>query len=210
MARSRIVKPEFWDDEVLALNTSRDARLTFIGMWNYSDDYGVVKGSLVWLKNKIFPYEEIRPETFKKWIGELEKGKWIYPFEADHANYYYISAFIKHQVINRPSQARNPEPTQQIIEDSLSAHKPLSPEVKRSKVNIIKQKFCNGVFLTEEEHENLKKQFGDRGAKDRIENLDLYIGSKGDKYKSHYMTILSWERKNGGLLKPKVEGCVND
>jgi hypothetical protein len=196
MARSRIVKPEFWDDEILALNTSRDARLTFIGMWNYSDDYGVVKGSLIWLKNKIFPYEEIRPETFKKWIAELEKGFWIYPFEVDHANYFYISAFTRHQTINRPSSMRNPEPSQQIIDDSLSAHVLLTPEVKRSKVNISKEKYLDFVYLTEEEYKKLTGEFGEDGATARIKNLNLYIGSKGDKYKSHYMTILSWEKKN--------------
>lgn len=27
-----------------------------------------------------------------------------------------------------------------------------------------------------------------------IEDLSVYIGSKGDRYKSHYGTILSWDR----------------
>lgn len=55
MARSRMIKPEFWDDEKLA-SISRDARLTFIGLWNHSDDFAVVKGHASWLKNKIFSY----------------------------------------------------------------------------------------------------------------------------------------------------------
>jgi len=59
MARIRTIKPEFWDDEKLSL-VSRDARLTFIGMWTFSDDYGVVKGASVWLKSKIFPYDNIQ------------------------------------------------------------------------------------------------------------------------------------------------------
>lgn len=140
MPRSRIVKPEFWDDEVLAQSTSRDARLLFIGMWNHSDDYGVVKGNATWLKSKIFPYEEIKTETFQKWLGELEKGKWIIPFSVDGAKYYYIQAFTKHQTINRPSQQRNPEPPQSILgtltDDSRSAHGVLMDEVNRSKENI--------------------------------------------------------------------------
>lgn len=130
MPRARIIKPEFWDDEVLAQSTSRDARLTFIGMWNHSDDYAVVKGNAIWLKSKIFPYEEIKPDTFQKWLNELEKGRWILPFVVDGAKYYYIQAFTKHQIINRPSQQRNPEPPQQILEDSRSTHGVLTDEIE--------------------------------------------------------------------------------
>ena len=68
MARSRIIKSEFWDDEKLA-TVSRDARLTFIGMWNQSDDYGTVKGHHAWLKNKIYPYEEIPLAKFSTWLS---------------------------------------------------------------------------------------------------------------------------------------------
>lgn len=125
-----MVKPEFWDDEILAQSTSRDTRLLFIGMWNQSDDYGSVKGNAVWLKSKIFPYDAIKPETFQKWLDELEKGKWILPYVVAGANYFYIRAFTKHQVINRPSKQRNPEPPPEIIEDSLNTHGVLIDEVK--------------------------------------------------------------------------------
>lgn len=52
------------------------------------------------------------------------------------------------------------------------------------------------VLLTDEERLKLIEQFGEQGFMDRIENLGYYISSKGDKYKSHYGTILNWERKN--------------
>lgn len=52
------------------------------------------------------------------------------------------------------------------------------------------------VLLTDAEHQKLVTQFGEQGTKDRIETLDNAIGSKGYRYKSHYHTILSWERKN--------------
>jgi hypothetical protein len=130
MARSRIVKPEFWDDEKLAVNTSRDARLTFIGMWNHSDDYAVVKGHPLWLKNKIFPYDEIKPPDFLKWLKELEAMHCIIPFEADGEKYYYIRTFPKHQTINRPSLQRNPEPPSHILDGSLIPHGVLTDETE--------------------------------------------------------------------------------
>ena len=84
MARSRMIRPEFWDDEKLALQTSRDARLTFIGLWNHSDDYGVVKGNVTWLKNHIFPYEDsLSIQKFTGWLTELEFGAWIIPFNGN-------------------------------------------------------------------------------------------------------------------------------
>ena len=36
MARNRMIKPEFWSSETL-MSISRDARLTFIGIWNFCD-----------------------------------------------------------------------------------------------------------------------------------------------------------------------------
>lgn len=56
------------------------------------------------------------------------------------------------------------------------------------------------VKLTEEELQKLKERFTEQGAQDRIERLSEGIASKGYKYKSHYATILSWERrrKEGG------------
>jgi uncharacterized phage protein (TIGR02220 family) len=129
MARTRSVKPEFWDDEKLA-SISRDARLTFIGMWNHSDDYAVVKGNPLWLKNKIFPYDEIKPSLFIEWLKDLEKIGCIIPYEVNGEKYYYIRTFKKHQTINRPSHVKNPQPPDTLINDSLSTHAQLTDETE--------------------------------------------------------------------------------
>lgn len=77
-----------------------------------------------------------------------------------------------------------------------------------------KKTYLTNVYLTEEEHKKLVEQFGTSGAKDRIEALSLYIESKGAqrKYKSHYATILNWERmakqqggKDAGFKGGKAE-----
>ena len=65
-----------------------------------------------------------------------------------------------------------------------------------------KQRHGERVLLTSQEHQNLITKFGEAGAKERIEKLDLYICSKGDKYKSHYHTILSWAQKDEKTGKP--------
>ena len=50
---------------------------------------------------------------------------------------------------------------------------------------------CANVNLTDEEYQSLK----DKNLLSLIDELSLYIASKGDKYKSHYATILQWSRK---------------
>ena len=63
------------------------------------------------------------------------------------------------------------------------------------------------VKLTEEEYKKLIDKFGEAGVKERIENLSSGIASKGYKYKSHYATILNWERIHPKNIKAtKIEG----
>ncbi len=77
---------------------------------------------------------------------------------------------------------------------------------RQIKENIQKKKYGIGenVKLSQEEFDKLKSQFGEEGTNNRIDNLSTYIGSHGDGYKSHYLTILNWERKNN-QPEPKKE-----
>lgn len=69
------------------------------------------------------------------------------------------------------------------------------------------------VSMTSTELNKLIEQFGERGAYERIDNLNLYKGSSGKKYKSDYLTILNWERKNNkggvGFEQPKDDPYAN-
>ena len=59
-----------------------------------------------------------------------------------------------------------------------------------------KSKYLTFVSLTTEEHQKLTSRFGEEETARIIYELNNYIGKFGDKYKSHYYTILSWEAKN--------------
>ena len=67
---------------------------------------------------------------------------------------------------------------------------------KPKKEKPVKHKYgeYKNVLLTDDELEKLKDKFPDWS--DRIERLSLYIESKGAKYKSHYATILAWDRRD--------------
>lgn len=75
-------------------------------------------------------------------------------------------------------------------------------KVKESKDNINKDKYLEYVYLSKEEHQKLLDTFGESVLNAKLESLNNYIGSKGVKYKSHYHTILSWSRKDGGMGTP--------
>jgi len=51
------------------------------------------------------------------------------------------------------------------------------------------------VMLTDKEFESLNKELGEAQASDFIERLHLYKGSTGKSYKSDYLTILNWRKK---------------
>ena len=57
---------------------------------------------------------------------------------------------------------------------------------------------CANVFLTEEEYSKITSE----GLTGLIDELSLYIASKGDKYKSHYAVIKQWANRR------KKEGQV--
>ena len=104
--------------------------------------------------------------------------------------------------------------TQKLIKDTskslqsnfktTSSHRSKKKEVrsKTIKKDIKKKVFLKpylgefkNVKLTLEELKKLKTKFPDI-FKDKIENLSHYVESTGKQYKSHYATILNWDRKN--------------
>ena len=163
MSRIRTIKPEYWNDEKLS-KISRDARLTFVGLWTASDDYGVVKGHPTWLRNQIYPFEELSQKLFNQWLDELEKIKVIIPFIYNRERYYFIRNFTKHQRVDHPSTTRNPEAPPDILAndsretlDALANDSPLSSSSSSSSKVVIKD---NVHFDFEEIWKNYPNKVG--------------------------------------------------
>lgn len=116
MARSRVIRPEFWSDEKLA-TVSRDARLLFAGMWTTSDDYGATKGQAAWLRSQIFPYDEdLDSAKIDNWLANLAEIGCIIRFKANGEIFYYLPKFLEHQKIDKPSKRRNPKFAEELRE----------------------------------------------------------------------------------------------
>ena len=91
---------------------------------------------------------------------------------------------------NRVSTNRNPENATEIPQTKLNKTK------LNKSIYIPYPEYPNVNKITKDEHQKLIEKFGEAGARDRIENLSLYIASKGDKYKNHYATILAWDKRD--------------
>lgn len=102
MARIRSIKPKFWDDVKIG-RISRDARLLYIGLWTFADDLGVVIADPLWLKAKIFPYDQIQLQQLEAWLKVLEETGFISHLTVQSESFYYLPTFSRHQVINRPN-----------------------------------------------------------------------------------------------------------
>lgn len=106
MARIRTIKPDFWTDEKLA-ECSPSARLLFVGMLNFSDDYGNLPRSSKKLKMQIFPSDSIDCE---KLVLEIFKNGLAREYETNGDKFIHIKGFLKHQKIDKPTKSNIPSP----------------------------------------------------------------------------------------------------
>ena len=117
MARIRTIKPEFWTDEKLT-ECSLNARLLFIGTWNFADDQGNLDRSPKQIKARVFPVDSIDCEPL---LLELITQGLLIEYSVSGKKYLHVQGFTKHQVINRPSKPQCPP-----YDASLSTHATLT------------------------------------------------------------------------------------
>ncbi|WP_349609099.1 hypothetical protein [Cupriavidus sp. DF5525] len=108
MARIRTIKPDFWTDEKI-VELPFEARLFFIGTWNFADDNGNLQRSARKLKMQIFPADSIDCEPV---IGRLLSLGLLSEYSVNGDTFLHIEGFERHQVINRKSKSAIPVPAQ--------------------------------------------------------------------------------------------------
>lgn len=108
MPRIRTIKPEFWTSEQV-VECSRDARLLFIGLWNFCDDHGRHKFSPRSIKAEIFPADDISSANVLELLRELSRNGLIRFYTVDDVEYLYVTGW-HHQRIDKRQPAKYPEP----------------------------------------------------------------------------------------------------
>lgn len=113
MARIRSLKPEFWDDEELAMAVSRDARMLYMAMWNIADEHCRLRGDPRYIKGKAFAYDDdLTPDVIAKLIAELVCAGRVVPYRSGGGRYLFLPKLGKHQRLEpdkTPSRLPAPE-----------------------------------------------------------------------------------------------------
>ena len=109
MARIRTIKPEFWDSGDTA-SASLRARLLYIAMWNWADDYGIGDASPIRLIGFAFPNDEIAVSDYPRLLAEVSDCFSVMFFNYEKRPYYYIPEWEKHQRTEKRAKQRIPYP----------------------------------------------------------------------------------------------------
>lgn len=173
MARIRTVKPSFWDNVGLS-KLSNNARLLYIGMWNFADDMGVIPGSTLGVKSRVFPYAVVDLEEVDKWLEELIKHKFILQLYYQDERYFYMDYFMHNQLIKKPNYTDTCIPKELLI-------------------NMLEEKIRTGELNSE----SIPNQFST--IKDSIGKESIgedSIGKEGKVKKENIFSFLSSSEKN--------------
>lgn len=117
MARIRTVKPEFWQDQKMAAELTREQRLFYIALWNEADDEGRFLANPRRLLGLVFPFDEDIHEAFiEASLRALADTKRVTLYQIDGTPYGQLTKFEDHQRINRPTPSRIPPPDSELAE----------------------------------------------------------------------------------------------
>lgn len=110
MARIRAIKPEFFSSETIA-KLSRDARLTFIGLWTEADDYGRLPDNPRVLKGHLWALDDdVTSVDVSLHIQQMIDHALVERYEVDGRRYLRIRSWEEHQKMNRKAGAKHPAP----------------------------------------------------------------------------------------------------
>lgn len=142
-----MIKPEFFSDEKIA-KLPFEARLLFIGLWNFADDCGVHHKNFRKMLGEIFPNDtKIRESQIKKWVELLENLGFLIELQYNGGIFVKIKNWEKHQKVPNPSEKQwIPE---DILKEKLESNERLISE------NSIKDKDKDKEKDKEEEIEKL-------------------------------------------------------
>lgn len=109
MPRIRSIKPEFWDSPD-TISASLRARLLYIAMWNWADDYGIGDGNLNRLISFAFPGDDIPASDFPTLASEVQRSFSVRFYTHLGRPYYWIPTWEDHQRTEKKAKQRIPYP----------------------------------------------------------------------------------------------------
>ena len=110
VGRIRTIKPEFFTSPDTA-KASVDARLFFIAMWCWADDYGIGETNLNALLGFAFPEDDQRErKEIQSLCKEVSEAYGVVFYTVRDRRFFAILSWDKHQKTQRRAARRNPRP----------------------------------------------------------------------------------------------------
>lgn len=108
MPRIRSIKPEFWTSGQV-LECSTNARLLFIGLWNFCDDKGRHPFRPKQMKAEVFPADGFDENDILGMVRELSENGLVTLYEHDSQRFLQVRGW-HHQRIDKPQDPKYPDP----------------------------------------------------------------------------------------------------
>jgi len=93
LARTRLLKPDFFHDEDLA-ELPFEARLLFAGLWTIADREGRLEDRPKRIKAQVFPYDDVNVDAL---LDRLAAAGFISRYAVDGLDVVQVRTFVKHQ-----------------------------------------------------------------------------------------------------------------
>lgn len=108
MARRRMIDPNIWESEDYA-KLSVLAKLLFVGMISNADDVGCGRASAVYLRSKVFPYDEsISSSQVSDALDEISASLSVLFYRCGGNEYYAMRNWKKWQRVDKPQKSNIP------------------------------------------------------------------------------------------------------
>jgi hypothetical protein len=202
---NRILKESIWTSPNLNA-LSPLAERYFYRLLPLPDDFGCFEATPLVVLGRCFPLrKDCRESDIEKWNKEIE-AEGIVRFWVDSGRLYGVfTNWEKHQRVRSLHQRKTPQPPpldatcrQMTADDGLNPNpnpNPLSPPyIPPNGFGEFKN-----VIFKEGQHQKMGDLLGSK-REEYIERLSSYLEQIGPhsakKYKSHYATILNWNRKD--------------
>lgn len=109
MARIRTIKPEFFTSLTVA-GLPLTARLTFIGVWTYADDFGRGVDDPRLVRAAVWPLDERTVAEVEADMTAIAEAGLIRRYEVDGRRYLTVTGWAEHQKVSHPTPSKIPAP----------------------------------------------------------------------------------------------------
>ena len=145
--RKRMINPDFWTDPKVR-KMSRDARLLFIGLWTYSNDYGKGLADMDVIKGSLFPSDNF---DIRSCFNEIVEQGMIKVYEVDGVDYYTIPSWEKNQTVQHRSKDAIPPPIDGKFHETFTKpSRDSHPQYNIIKCNVTKYNLNNAPSHSDE------------------------------------------------------------